>query len=77
MKSKLTTRLELGVSISYQILDPLIVDGEVLPAQVDITEVIVEIPDQKGKPRQVNLLRALDESTILLLEDEVLDSLFP
>lgn len=63
------------MEISYLILPLMVIDGELLPDQIDITQVILEIPDVKGKPRRVNILSALDESTVMLLEDEVLDSL--
>lgn len=53
----------------------MLVDGALLPEQIDILQVTVEIPDCQGKIRRVNLLPALDESTIMLLEDELLDGL--
>jgi hypothetical protein len=75
MKSTLHTDLTLPVHVSFELLPEMLVDGTLLPTQVDISQVIVEIPDITGKPRRVNLLNALDEGTIMLLEDEVLASL--
>lgn len=65
--------LTIQVKVSYEFLPKMLIDGELLPDQIDILRVTVEIPDGAGKPRQVNLLPALDESTIMLLEDELLD----
>ena len=75
MKSTLHTDLTLPVHVSFELLPEMLGDGTLLPVQVDISQVIVEIPDSTGKPRRVNLLNALDEGTIMLLEDEVLASL--
>lgn len=66
-------QLTIPVSVSYEFLPRMLVDGALLPEQIDILQVTVEIPDCQGKIRRVNLLPALDESTIMLLEDELLD----
>ncbi len=76
-KMQLESQLTMPVKISYEVLPPMLVDGSWLPSQVDISQVLVEIPDNKGKPRTVNLLPSLDESTIMLLEDEILTVLGP
>lgn len=68
-------QLTMPVRVSYEFLPEMLIDGQLLPEQIDITEVIVEIPDSKGKLRRVNLLNALDISTVLLLEDEIIDGL--
>lgn len=74
-KLKLDSQLTVPVKVTFDILPPMMVQGSWLPAQVDITQVDVEIPDNKGKPRKVNLLPSLDESTIMALEDEIILSL--
>lgn len=68
-------QLTVPVKVSYKLLPRMLVGGELLYEQIDILQVAVEIPDEKGRNRRVNLLPALDESTIMLLEDEILDRL--
>jgi hypothetical protein len=53
----------------------MLVEGALLPDQIDILEVLLEIPDKNGKLRNVNILPALEESAIMLLEDDVLNEL--
>lgn len=67
----MTTLLGLSVEVTYKNLPPIEVHGSWLPQQVEILDVILEIPDFKNKPRRVSILRALDESTLFLLEDEI------
>lgn len=75
MPFALTTHLGLTITIKYDILPPMEVEGSMLPLQVDILQVLLEIPDVNGKPRKVNILSALDEATVMLLEDEALEEL--
>lgn len=75
MPFTLTTHLGLTITIKYDILPPMEVEGSMLPLQVDILQVLLEIPDVNGKPRKVNILSALDEATVMLLEDEALEEL--
>lgn len=74
-KSQQELQLTIPVNVSFELLPRMLVDGALLPEQIDILQVTVEIPDSQGKIRRVNLLPALDESTIMLLEDELLDGL--
>ena len=68
-------QLTIPVKVSYEMLPEMLVEGELLPEEVDIVQVLVEIPSGKGSIRRVNLLKALDVSTIMLLEDELLNRL--
>lgn len=72
-KLKQELLLTIPVKVEYELLPHMLVDGQLLPEQVDILQVLVEIPDTNGKIRKVNLLNALDESTIISLEDDLLD----
>lgn len=68
-------QLTVPVKVTYEMLPAIVVEGEWLPFQVDIQQVTVEVPDSAGKPRKVNLLPSLDESTIIMLEDEIFEAL--
>lgn len=67
--------LTVQTKVTYEVLPAMFVDEEWLPLQIDIQQVLVEIPDVNGKMRNVNLLPALDESTIISLEDELFELL--
>lgn len=67
--------LTVQTKVTYEVLPAMLVDEEWLPLQIDIQQVLVEIPDVNGKMRNVNLLPALDESTIISLEDELFELL--
>lgn len=62
------TRLSIDTHVIYDVL-PETAD---FPEQIDLLKVIVNVGG-----RQVNILRALDESSLLALEDEIRDSLWP
>lgn len=61
------TRLSINTHVIYDVL-PETID---FPEQIDLLKVIVNVGG-----RQVNILRALDESELLALEDEIRDSLW-
>jgi hypothetical protein len=46
----------------------------VIPAQIDIREVLLEITGPAGKPRKVDITKGIPEEQILLWEDEIIDS---
>lgn len=69
--------LTVQTKVTYEVLPAMLVEGEWLPMQIDVQQVLVEIPDVNGKMRNVNLLPALDESTIISLEDELFELLRP
>jgi len=74
-KQQLELQLTLPVRVSFELLPRMLVEGQLLPDQIDILEVLLEIPDKNGKLRNVNILPALEESAIMLLEDDVLNEL--
>jgi hypothetical protein len=57
-------------------LPPLMVEGVELPAQMDITRVLLTIVGPSGKPRQVDILKTFSEDQIMLWEDQIVDSFF-
>lgn len=67
------TQLLLDVEVGYDLLPA----QENLPDQIDIKYINVVTQDKAGKPRRVNVLSNLDESALINLEDEILESLDP
>lgn len=69
------TQVNLDVELTFDILDPLVVDGAVLPAMVEIESAYVSLEKPDGKIARVNVLKVLSESQRMLLEDEIVESL--
>lgn len=69
------TQVNLDVELTFDILDPLVVDGAVLPAMVEIESAYVSLEKLDGKIARVNVLKVLSESQRMLLEDEIVESL--
>lgn len=65
--------ITLPVEIVFDVLDPLEIEGGVLPAQIDIREVLLEITGPAGKPRKVDITKGIAEDQLLLWEDEIMD----
>jgi hypothetical protein len=65
----------VDVCVFYEVLEPRSLIG--LPEQIDITHVWLDLdhgPEALRKKRsRVNILHALDEGTIINLEDEILE----
>jgi hypothetical protein len=64
------------VELIFEMLPPLMVEGVELPAQTDITRVLLTIVGPGGKPRQVDILNTFSEDQIMLWEDQIVDSFF-
>jgi hypothetical protein len=69
VKKKHLTQIHLNVSITYEVID----DGLLDEPMIDITEVRCELEREDGKISSVNLLKVIDESQKILLEDEILE----
>lgn len=69
------TQVSLDVEITFDILDPMVVDGAVLPAMVEIESVYASLEKPDGKLARVNVLKVLSEPQRMLLEDEIIESL--
>lgn len=69
------TQLSLDVDITYDILDPIELEDQVLPAMVELDSVYLSLEKPNGKKAKVNILKVLDESQRMLLEDEIIDAL--
>jgi len=56
------------------VLPPMDVEGTQLPAQLDITRVLLTIIGPSGKPRQVDITNTLSEEQTLFFEDEIVEN---
>jgi hypothetical protein len=50
------------------------VEGVELPAQLDITKILLTITGPSGKPRQVDITKSFSEEQVMLLEDEIIEN---
>lgn len=73
---KYQTQMTFPVELTFEMLPPLEVEGVELPAQLDITKVLLTIVGPSGKPRQVDILNTFSEDQIMLWEDQIVDSYF-
>ena len=73
---KYQTQMTFPVELIFEMLPPLTVEGVELPAQLDITKVLLTIVGPSGKPRQVDILNTFSEDQIMLWEDQIVDSYF-
>ena len=71
---KFQTELTLPVELIFDVLEPMQVEDTVLPAQLDITKVLLTIVGPSGKPRQVDITKTISEEQIMLWEDNIIDS---
>ncbi len=70
---KYKTEMTLPVELTFEILEPMEVDGTELPAQLDITKVLMQTIGPNGKPLQVDITKTLTEEQMFLLEDEIVE----
>lgn len=70
------SQMTFPVELTFEVLPPLMVEGVELPAQVDITKVLLTIVGPSGKPRHVDILNTFNEDQIMLWEDQIVDSYF-
>lgn len=71
---KHNAEITLPVELIFDVLPPMQVGDMVIPAQIDIREVLLEITGPAGKPRKVDITKGIPEEQILLWEDEIIDS---
>jgi hypothetical protein len=61
------------VELTFEILPPMVVEDTELPAQLDITRILMTVIGPGGKPRQVDVTKSLSEEQMFLLEDEIVE----
>ena len=72
MKHK--TEMTFPVELTFEVLPAMVVEGTELPAQLDITKVLLTITGPSGKPRQVDITKTLTEEQAMFLEDEIAEN---
>jgi len=55
---KYKTEMTFPVELTFEVLPPMDVDGVELPAQLDITKILLTITGPSGKPRQVDITKS-------------------
>jgi hypothetical protein len=70
---KYQTEMTFPVELTFEVLPALLVEDTELPAQLDITKVLLTIVGPSGKPRQVDITKSFSEEQIMLLEDEIVE----
>lgn len=73
---KYQTQISLPVELVFEMLPSLVVDGALLPEQLDITKALLTVVGPSGKMRQVDILKNFEEDQIMLWEDQIVDSYF-
>ena len=71
---KYKTEMTFPVELTFDVLPPMEVDGVELPAQLDITKILLTITGPSGKPRQVDITKSFNEEQIMLFEDEIIEN---
>ncbi len=71
---KYKTEMTFPVELTFEVLPPMLVEDVELPAQLDITKVLLTIVGPSGKPRQVDITNTLTEEQTMLFEDEIAEN---
>jgi hypothetical protein len=69
------TQISLDVDITYEVLDPIVGDGYMLPPMVELIAAYATLEKPDGRISRVNILKVLSESQRMLLEDEIIEEL--
>ena len=72
MKHK--TELTLPVVLTFEVLPEMEVEGTYLPAQIDITKILLTITGPSGKPRQVDITNSVSEDQMMAFEDDIMEN---
>jgi hypothetical protein len=71
---KYKTEMTFPVELTFEVLPPMLVEDTELPAQLDITKVLLTITGPSGKPRQVDITKTLTEDQMMLFEDDIAEN---
>lgn len=71
---KYKTEMTFPVELTFEVLPAMLVEDTELPAQLDITKVLLTITGPSGKPRQVDITKTLTEEQVMLFEDEIAEN---
>ena len=70
---KYQTEMSLPVELTFEVLPAILVEGTELPAQLDITKILLTVIGPSGKPRQIDITKTLTEERVMLFEDEIVE----
>lgn len=71
---KYKTEMTFPVELTFEVLPPMLVENTELPAQLDITRILLTITGPSGKPRQVDITKSFSEEQMMLFEDEIMEN---
>ena len=71
---KYKTEMTFPVELTFEVLPAMLVEDTELPAQLDITKVLLTITGPSGKPRQVDITKTLTEEQMMFFEDEIAEN---
>lgn len=71
---KYKTEMTFPVELTFEVLPAMLVEDTELPAQLDITKVLLTITGPSGKPRQVDITKGFSEEQMMLFEDEIMEN---
>ena len=71
---KYQTEMTFPVELTFEVLPAMLVEDTELPAQLDITKVLLTITGPSGKPRQVDITKTLTEEQVMFFEDEIAEN---
>lgn len=71
---KYQTEMTFPVELTFEVLPLMLVEDTELPAQLDITRVLLTITGPSGKPRQVDITKSFSEEQMMLFEDEIMEN---
>ena len=71
---KYKTEMTFPVELTFEVLPVMLVEDTELPAQLDITKVLLTITGPSGKPRQVDITKSFSEEQMMLFEDEIMEN---
>jgi len=69
------TQILLDVDITYEVLDAIQIENQVFPPMIELTAAFVSLKKQNGKVSRINILKVLNESQKMLIEDAVFEEL--
>ena len=71
---KYKTEMTFPVELTFEVLPAMLVEDTELPAQLDITRILLTITGPSGKPRQVDITKSFSEEQMMLFEDEIAEN---
>ena len=71
---KYKTEMTFPVELTFEVLPVMLVEDTELPAQLDITRILLTITGPSGKPRQVDITKSFSEEQMMLFEDEIMEN---